>query len=170
MTGSEAEDKEATEAGIQPEKSSSQDLTKNSGSSQEAKLPEILEKLLPDEVKQGMPTRTKREIELAFSLEGRRESSSLIDLTGKIESSHITQFLKNDAEQNERTFKDSQISKRYTLIYVLIFCTLFVFITIFLVDRNVSIYSDLLKIFVAFAGGFGSGLGYKSFRDRSNKS
>lgn len=93
----------------------------------------------------------------------------MIDLADKVETSHITQFLNNDAAQDERVFKDSQISKRYTLTYVILFCGLFVFITVFLVDRNVSVYTDLLKIFIAFAGGFGSGFGYKSFKDRNNK-
>jgi len=116
-----------------------------------------------------MPTEIKRGIGLAFSLERRMANSSLINLSEKIQPSHITQFLDNDAKQDERIFQDSQISKRYTLAYVLIFCSLFVFVTIFLVIRDVNIYLDLLKIVIAFAGGFGSGIGYKSYKDKSSK-
>ncbi len=147
----------------------SNSLTENSESSQVAKLPEPLESLLPEEVKEVMPTSIKKDIAVALSLGGRRSASPLLDLSGKVEPSHITQFLENDAAQDERSFRDSQITKRYMLVYVLIFCALFVFVTVFLVDRNVSIYSDLLKIVLGFAGGFGSGLGYKNLKDGNKK-
>jgi len=133
------------------------------------KLPQLLEELLPDEVKKRLPTWAKKEMALAFSFQGMKSGSSLVDLTDKIESSHITQFLSNDDKQDERTFRDSQITKKYTLVYVCIFCGLFIFITIFLVKNNVSIYLDLIKVAIGFAGGFGSGLGYKSRKDRGEK-
>ena len=167
MTNGDPKDEKLVEDENLSEESSSGALSETSKSSQEPKLPGVLEDILPDEVKESIPTNVKKVMGLALSVGGRREESPLIDLAGKIQPSHITQFLENDAAQDERVFKDSQISKRYTLIYVIIFCALFVFITVFLVNRNVSIYTDLLKIFVAFAGGFGSGLGYKSFKDRN---
>ncbi|MGD1807849.1 hypothetical protein ACP6PL_20765 [Dapis sp. BLCC M126] len=167
MTESDPKDEKPIENENLSEESSSDALPETSNSGQEAKLPEVFEDILPDEVKESIPTSVKKVMGLALSVGSRREESPLKDLAGKIQPTHITQFLENDAAQDERVFKDSQISKRYTLVYVIIFCALFVFITVFLVDRNVSIYIDLLKIFIAFAGGFGSGFGYKSFKDRN---
>jgi len=133
------------------------------------KLPRTLEELLPDEIKNTTPTSVKKEMSLAFYSQGMKSSPSLVGLTDKIESSHITQFLLNDDKQDERAFLDSQISKKYTLLYVFIFCGLFIFITVCLVKNNVSIYLDLIKVAIGFAGGFGSGLGYKSWKDRREK-
>ncbi|NEP77924.1 MAG: hypothetical protein F6K39_06900 [Okeania sp. SIO3B3] len=167
MTKDDSKDEKQVKNENLSEEISSGALSETSNSSQEAKLPGVLEDILPEEFKESIPTNVKKVMGLALSVGSRREESPLIDLAGKIQPSHIAQFLENDAAQDERVFKDSQISKRYTLIYVMIFCALFVFITVFLVDRNVNIYTDLLRTFVIFAGGFGSGLGYKSFKDRN---
>ncbi|NEQ38470.1 MAG: hypothetical protein F6K40_20240 [Okeania sp. SIO3I5] len=167
MTKGNPKEEKQIESKNLSEESSSGPLVETSKSSQEAKLPGILEYFLPDEVKENIPINIKKQISLAFSLESRREVSPWIDLADKVQPSHITQFLENDNAQDERVFQDSQISKRYTLTYVIIFCFVFLFTTVFLVNQNVNIYTDLLRTFVVFAGGFGSGLGYKNLKDKN---
>ena len=179
MTKNSSDKKNQTEQGADTEETTLGDSARASNSEQEdsedseqaAELPGVLEKILPEDVKANIPNKMKRAVGLAFSMESRREvSSPFIDLSGKIQPSHITQFLQNDAAQDERAFQDSQISKKYTFGYVIVFCLLFVFITVFLVDRDVSVYTDLLRILIIFGGGFGSGIGYKTLKDRKNKS
>ncbi len=41
----------------------------------------------------------------------------------------------------------------------------FVFLTVFLVNKDVAVYQDILKILIIF----GSGLGFKIYLDRKNK-
>jgi hypothetical protein len=43
---------------------------------------------------------------------------------------------------------------------VLIFVSLFVFLTVFLVFRDVELYMEVIKLFAAFVGGFGGGIGF----------
>ncbi|MEA5471168.1 hypothetical protein VB714_20025 [Spirulina sp. 06S082] len=134
-----------------------------------SKLPKPLEEIFPEEFKQRMPNSLKKEISYLFSMQRTGMGSSLGNLTEKIQPSHITKFLENDAKQDERAFLDSQESKKYTLCYVLIFCLLFVFVTVFLVQNDIKIYQDLIRLFIVFLGGFGSGIGYKNLRDKRNK-
>ncbi|MBP0017351.1 MAG: hypothetical protein J7647_07310 [Cyanobacteria bacterium SBLK] len=148
---------------------SSEDEDNTTSESSITKLPQILEKILPEEVKRKIPNSTKKEMEVFLSMQRMGMGSPLGNLTEKIQPSHITQFLENDAKQDERAFLESKESKKYTLYYVLIFCVLFVFVTVYLVQNDIKIYQDLIRLVIVFLGGFGSGIGYKTLRDKRNK-
>ncbi|WP_242046077.1 MULTISPECIES: hypothetical protein [Calothrix] len=93
-------------------------------------------------------------------------SSPILD---KINQQHITTILESVEKDSERAFIDAQQARKYNLILILIFVTVFVFLTIFLVNKDVTVYQDILKILIIFGGGFGSGLGFKIYLDRKNK-
>lgn len=69
----------------------------------------------------------------------------------------------------KRAFIDAQEARKYNLAAICIFVVVFVFLTVFLVNKDVAVYQDILKILIIFGGGFGSGLGFKIYLDRKNK-
>lgn len=77
----------------------------------------------------------------------------------KINEGHISKILEIVEKDDERTFADAQSSKKYTLVYVIIFSLLFVFATVFLTNKNEELYKEVLKFFIVFLGGLGSGFG-----------
>jgi hypothetical protein len=54
-------------------------------------------------------------------------------------------------------------------IYISVFLLFFSFLTVFLVIKDVAVYQDILKVLIIFGGGFGSGIGFKGYRDRKNR-
>ncbi|WP_225896490.1 hypothetical protein [Amazonocrinis nigriterrae] len=38
-----------------------------------------------------------------------------------------------------------------------------------LLDKDVAVYQDILRILIIFGGGFGSGMGFQKYLDRKNK-
>ena len=89
-------------------------------------------------------------------------------LTEKINEQHIDKILEIAEKDEDRSFKNAGENRKFTLIYVLVFAALFVFSTIFLiVSGNKELYSEAVKLFVAFFGGLGGGFGIKSYMDRN---
>ena len=67
------------------------------------------------------------------------------------------------AEQdNEREFEDTKLTKLYNLVTLVIILVFLGFITVFLGNKDLSTYQDIIRILIIFGGGFGAGFGYKS--------
>ena len=88
-------------------------------------------------------------------------------LAAKLNDQHIDKILEIAAKDDEHAFKDAGQARKYTLIYILVFAALFVFLTIFLVGSDKELYKEILKLFAIFLGGLGSGFGIKSYMDRN---
>ncbi|VFM96560.1 MAG: hypothetical protein BECKG1743F_GA0114225_101702 [Candidatus Kentron sp. G] len=87
-------------------------------------------------------------------------------MTEKLNEKHIDKILELSAENEERSFKEATQSRRFTLIYAMIFAALFIFVTIFLVQADKDLYKEILKLFAVFLGGLGGGFSIKSYMDR----
>ncbi|MEH2292979.1 hypothetical protein [Nostoc sp.] len=125
------------------------------------KLPEELDNL-------NLPPEIKKEIRTFLSM-GRFSASSISPILDKINQQHITKILESVEKDSERAFVDAQEARKYNLVAICIFVAVFVFLTVFLVNKDVAVYQDILKILIIFGGGFGSGLGFKIYLDRRNK-
>ena len=65
-------------------------------------------------------------------------------------------------QDNEREFEDIKLSKLYNLVTLIIILIFLGFITVFLGNKDLSTYQDIIRILIIFGGGFGAGYGYKS--------
>ncbi len=118
-----------------------------------------------EEVLEGLPEEVKRVVQIGWSMQ--RSSGPLPpQFLSKLNEKHIDKILDLSEKDDDRTFKDIQSSKKYMLTYVLIFSALFVFLTLFLVNENIDLYKEILKLLVVFAGGLGSGYGLKTYMER----
>ncbi|WP_026735660.1 hypothetical protein [Fischerella sp. PCC 9605] len=126
-----------------------------------------LEKL-PDEL-EGLPPQLRRVVQATLSMQRISSSSLVSPIQDKITEQHITRILDILEKDDERAFADTQSARKYNLITIIIFLLFFGFLTIFLVNKDVVVYQEILKIIIIFGGGFGSGFGYKGYLDRKRK-
>jgi len=90
-------------------------------------------------------------------------SSSLIhSLEDKISSEHISTMLNIAEQDNKRGFEDTKSVRLYNLITLVIVLVFLGFLTVFLANKDLSTYQDVIRIIIIFGGGFGAGFGYKS--------
>jgi hypothetical protein len=116
-----------------------------------------------------LPPQLRRFVQATLSMQRISSSSLVSPIQDKINEQHITQILDIVEKDDARTFADSQSARVFNLVTILIFLAFFTFLTIFLVNKDVVVYQDILKIIVIFGGGFGSGFGYKGYLDRKRK-
>lgn len=117
---------------------------------------------------QNLPPEVKRVVEASLSIQ-RFSSGSFSPIQQKINEQHISKILEIVEKDDERAFADAQSSRKYALIYTIILVITFGSLTVFLVNKDVALYQEILKIIIIFGGGFGSGFGFKSYRDRKGK-
>ncbi|MDY6802795.1 MAG: hypothetical protein SXA11_03180 [Cyanobacteriota bacterium] len=117
---------------------------------------------------ENLPPEVKRVVEASLSIQ-RFSSGSFSPIQQKITEQHISKILENVEKDDERAFADAQSARKYALIYTIILVISFGFLTVFLVNKDVALYQDFFKIIIIFGGGFGSGFGFKSYRDRKGK-
>ena len=92
-----------------------------------------------------------------------RSSSSLPgSLSNKINTEHISKMLDIAEQDNAREFEDTKLARIYNLITLVIILIFLGFITVFLGNKDLSTYQDIIRILIIFGGGFGAGYGYKS--------
>ncbi len=118
--------------------------------------PELLEDLRPE---------VKKVMEIGMSMQ--RFGPGPNPIAEKIDGKHIHKILEIAAKDDERSFEDSKESRKFTLIYLLVFAVLFIFTTVFLVGSDKDLYKEIIKLFSVFLGGLGGGFGIKSYMDRS---
>ncbi len=85
----------------------------------------------------------------------------------KINESHITSLISSSEKESEREFIDSRSTKRYLFTVFIIMVLLFLFLTIYLLEREPGLYTELLKGFVFILTGSFGGFGFKSYLDRN---
>ncbi len=137
---------------------------KKSGSSENQ---EELEAIEPEELKA-----VQKGIEYMFQM---RHSSGPFppEILQKITPEHITSVIERGSKDDERNFIFAKSGRAwnfaYTVTGMLFFATLFIFLTIFLGERDLNAYRDILQDLFLFAAGFGSGFGIKAaFSKKSN--
>ncbi|BAY83114.1 hypothetical protein NIES267_26000 [Calothrix parasitica NIES-267] len=121
-----------------------------------------LEKL-PDELEEMLPAQLRKVVQGTLSMQ---RVSSISPISEKINEKHITKILDIVEKDDERAFADTQSARKYFLITLIIILVFFGGLTVFLVNKDVAVYQELLKIIIIFGGGFGSGIGFKGYLDR----
>lgn len=115
-----------------------------------------------------LPPEAKRFVQATLSMQ--RFSAPLVSpILGKINENHISKILEIAEKEDERLFADTQSSRKYTLINTILILCFFGFLTVFLVNKDVAVYQEILRIIIIFGGGLGSGFGLKGYLDRKNK-
>jgi hypothetical protein len=109
----------------------------------------------------NMPDGMKRKIQSFMSMG--ISGSMLSPFESKINEKHIDKILEIKDKYDEKVFKDTQQSRKFLLVYILIGVSLFVFLTLFLVGKDTELFKDIIKLFIAFVGGMGAGYGLKSY-------
>ncbi|MGL4884661.1 MAG: hypothetical protein ACRC8K_26935 [Waterburya sp.] len=89
-------------------------------------------------------------------------TSSLSPLQDKINPEHISKILDIAEEDNKREFEDIKLVRIYNLLTLIIVLIFLGFLTVFLANKDLSTYQDIIRILIIFGGGFGAGFGYKS--------
>jgi len=85
-------------------------------------------------------------------------------LFDKFTPEHIDKFLDYSQRDDDNIYKYKSSNRWFVLGYSLIGTALFIFLIVFLLPQNKDLLLDIFKLFVVFAGGFGSGYGIKAWR------
>ena len=117
--------------------------------------PEILESVSPEII---------REVNQFTAIIGNFANAGQPPFLKKINEAHIDKLIQFSENESLRTFQDVQSTKKYNLLYVLIFCAVFTFLIVYLGDKNPELLKDLLKVLAGFIGGFGSAYGLKALK------
>lgn len=117
--------------------------------------PEILERIPPE---------VRREVNQFTAIMGSFANAGQPPFLKKINEAHIDKLIQFSENESLREFQDAQTTKKYNLLYVLIFCAVFTFLVVYLGDKNPELLKDLLKVLVGFIGGFGSAYGLKALK------
>ena len=123
----------------------------------------------PEEL-ENLPPEIKREITAFLSMQRFSGSvSPLSPIREKINEQHISKILEIAEKDDERAFVDTQSARRYGFFTFIVAILFLVFLTVFLVNKDVAVYQDIIKLLIIFGGGFGSGFGFKGYLDRKKK-
>lgn len=141
----------------------------DSESEQKVESAEDNEQAVKAEILKNLPPEIQEVAEIGFSMQ-RFSGPVPSPLLKKINEEHISKILDIAAKGDEREFDDAQSSKKYDLIYVLIASGLFVFATIFLANKDIELYKEVLKFLGIYLAGVGSGYGInKVLGDKDNR-
>ena len=124
---------------------------KNEDNEDDVVVPEVLETLKP---------KLKELVEIGFHAQ--RYSGPHPELVKKLTTDHIGEIINQSGKEDERQYKFVTHARIYNLIYTIIGVTIFVFLTFFFGKNDKELFIKIVEILVAFAGGFGIGVGYKS--------
>ncbi len=137
------------------------DTDKDEKSDSETKSPEA-------EILEDLPPEIREIVRTGISMQ--RISGPLPNpLLSKINEKHIDKILELAENEDRNSYKDAQSSKKYGLFYFLIIIGLFIFITLYLAKEDKALFTDIIKIVVSLAGGFGGGYGYKAYLDSKKR-
>ena len=111
---------------------------------------------------EDLPKEAQAVMKMVMSRSISAKSSLSNSLSDKINTEHISKMLDIAEQDNEREFEDTKLSRLYNLITLVIILIFLGFITVFLGNKDLSTYQDIIRILIIFGGGFGAGFGYKS--------
>lgn len=117
------------------------------------------------EIIDNLPPEIKKVVEMGFSMQ--RFSGPMPNpFVSKLTEKHIDKILDLGIKEEDNSFVNVKLERRYNLVYFFGAVALFVFLTVFLVDNNKDLFLEILKISVVLLGGFGGGYGYKAYFDK----
>jgi len=81
----------------------------------------------------------------------------------KFKPEHVEKFLEYSHKENENRYLFLSSNRYFYFGYALLFVAVLVFLIVYLAPFHKDLLGDILKMLAVFAGGFGAGLGAKSF-------
>ena len=87
-------------------------------------------------------------------------------LFDKFKDEHISKLIEYSHKDDENNYRLQSSNRWFQLTTLLILISFLAFLIVYLAGDNKELLVDILKILVVFAGGFGSGFGYKSYIDK----
>lgn len=125
--------------------------------------------ILPD-LPGDMPPEIKRTIQMAMmssaSVGGGAGHHPLFE---KFAEDHVHKYLDYIQKDDDNEYSYRSSNRWFYLFYTILGIGFFSFLLIYLLPKDKTLLDQILKLIVTFAGGFGSGYGLKSFKDRKNK-
>jgi len=88
-------------------------------------------------------------------------------VTKKITAEHISRIIEVTEASEIRQHEDGKDSRRWMFAFTCLGVGAFLFLVVFLADKNKDLLLELLKLFVTFIGGIGAGWGIKAYKDKS---
>ena len=85
-------------------------------------------------------------------------------LFDKFNDGHIDKFLDYTQKDDDNAYNYQKSNRWFTLAYVALGAGLFIFLMVYLFPKDKTLLDQIIKMGVAFAGGFGSGYGIKSYK------
>jgi hypothetical protein len=101
------------------------------------------EEVPPAELIENLPPETKKLIGSFLSIE-RYSGPFPRQFFEKINEQHISKILEIAEKDEERSFEDAKSSRKYNFGYLLIFTSLLVFLTVFLVHEDIELYKEVV--------------------------
>jgi hypothetical protein len=134
------------------------------------KVEMAVDELFPPEIEEFLKTASPQ-VRKAITQMGkfsltRTMESQVHPLIHRFSSQHIDKFLDYSHQADENSYELARSIRWFHLAYVLGALSFLVFLVAFLARDNVGLLSDILKLLVVFAGGFGSGFGLKTYLEK----
>lgn len=128
-------------------------------SESDAKTPEIAEAIS----KMAPPVKKMFEMFAVAATSGGPRFHPIFD---KFEKGHVDKFLDNLRAEEEHEYHFHSVGQRYSFGYFLVGVLGLGWLVYFLLPENKELLLDTLKMLVVFAGGFGSGIGWKAQKSK----
>ncbi len=140
---------------ITPEKTS----TKKSKDDEMHEIPDELQNLVNE-----APPAVKRSFMAMLQTQSRQVGGH--PLYEKFTPEHIDKFLDYCHKGDEYSYKITSSNRWFSLAYTALAIGFLIFLIIYLLPANVDILTEILKILISVAGGFGIGYGWKSSKEK----
>ncbi|MFH1154369.1 MAG: hypothetical protein V1793_11180 [Pseudomonadota bacterium] len=124
------------------------------------KRPDFLN--LPDD----MPQEVKRTIQMAMMSSSSMGGPRHHPLFEKFTEEHVHKYLDYIQKDDDNEFSLRSSNRWFYLFYTTLGVCFFLFLVIYLLPNNKVFLDEILKLFVTFAGGLGSGYGLKVLKDK----
>ena len=112
-----------------------------------------------------MPPDVKRMFEM-FAVTATSGGPRYHPIFDKFEKAHVDKFLDNIKAEEEHEYRYHSAGRFFGLGYVVLAALGFGWLIYFLLPQHKDILIDVIKIVVVFAGGFGSGVGWKAHKSK----
>jgi hypothetical protein len=129
---------------------------------EEGKEVDELGGILPEKISQILPKETRRSVEMMMQMSGPIPNP----VTKKITAEHISRIIEVTEASEMRQHEDQKDSRRWLFAFCLLGVFAFLFLVVFLADKNKDLLLELLKLFITFLGGLGAGWGIKAYKDK----
>ena len=128
---------------------------------------EVNQKKTPQECfefPEDMPVEVQRTMMAMMSSSQQSGGNRAHPLFEKFTEDHVHKYLDYIQKDDDNEFSLRSTNRWFLLMYVVLGIGLFLFLVVYLLPKDKMIFDQIVKMFVAFAGGFGGGYGLKTYK------